>query len=97
MEETLLFTFAGSELSTEQSELDVGSSPVKKATPVSSPTSLANFEGLLESVDDLRSKLLIEIHHCCKFDEEDSDEEVDSDNEEIIERDKQIIKMMMSN
>jgi hypothetical protein len=35
---------------------------------VSSPTSLASFEGLLDSIEFLRSKLLIETHHCCKFD-----------------------------
>lgn len=68
VEETLLFTFAESTLSTEQSDLE--SSPVKKGstTPVTSPSSLANFEGLLESLDDLKSKFLIEIHHCYNFD-----------------------------
>ena len=40
---------------------------------------------------------MIEVHHCCKFNEEDSDDEVDSDNEEILERDKEILKMMMNN
>jgi hypothetical protein len=68
VEETLLFTFAGSSISTDISENESGSSPVKKSTPVSSPTSLASFEGLLESIEFLRSKLLIETHHCCKFD-----------------------------
>lgn len=91
MEETLLFTFAGSSASTssDMSESE-SSSPVKKSsTPVSSPTSMASFEGLLESVQVLRSKmLLIETHHCCRLDLEDSEEEeVDSDNEEIVERD----------
>ena len=88
MEETLLFTFAGSSISTaDLSESE--SSPVKKNTPVSSPTSMASFEGLPESVEVLRSKmLLIETHHCCRLELEDSEEEeVDSDNEEIVERD----------
>ena len=40
---------------------------------------------------------MIEVHHCCKFSEEDSDDEVDSDNEEIVERDTQILKMIMNN
>lgn len=48
-------------------------------------------------MDHLRNNYLIEIHHCCKFNEFDSDDEVDSDNEEILERDKQILKLMMSN
>ena len=97
VEETLLFTFAGSSISTDLSENDSGFSPVKKTTPVSSPTSLASFEDLLESVQFLKSKLLIETHHCCKFDQEDSDDEIDSDNEEIIERDEKVIKLMRAN
>ena len=40
---------------------------------------------------------MIEVNHCCKFNEEDSDDEIDSDNEEILERDNQIMKMMRDN
>jgi hypothetical protein len=91
VEETLLFTYSG-QASTELSE--TSESPVNQ---VSSPTSHASFEGLIEPIENLRSRYLIEVHHCCKFNEEDSDDEVDSDNEEILERDKQILKMMMNN
>jgi hypothetical protein len=69
VEETLLFTFAsGGSISTAADLSESESSPVKKSTPVSSPTSMASFEGLLESVEFLRSKYLIETHHCCRFD-----------------------------
>jgi hypothetical protein len=97
VEETLLFTFAGSSISTAADMSESESSPVKKSTPVSSPTSMASFEGLLESVEFLRSRLLIETHHCCRFDQDDSEEEIDSDNEEIVERDEQVIKLMRAN
>lgn len=110
VEETLLFTYqthnedGSSPFETLDSEGNDPSSPIKLRSPVN----LETFESMLQSVDDLRESLLIEIHHCVKLrneddsdnsEENDSDEDglLDSDNEEIIERDKQVLKLMMSN
>ena len=106
VEETLLFTYVGSKEVTSPNGSPTTQFP---KSPIAGSESSIDLQSLIQSVEDLKNSLLIEVHHLThtsKVKQESSDEEDqqstgdlssdDDDHEEILERDSKILKMIKS-
>ena len=105
VEETLLFTYTGAPKDLESPNGSPTTIKIPKS-PINGAQSLVDLQSLIQKVEELRSSLLIEVHHlggCSKTSPDSSDEDGstgdhsgsdDEDHEEILARDTHLLSMI---
>jgi len=102
-----LFTYTGAPKDIESPNGSPTTIKIPKS-PINGAQSLVDLQSLIQKVEELRSSLLIEVHHlgsCSKATPDYSDEDRstgdhsssdDEEHEEILSRERELLNMVMS-